>query len=257
MHARFAAGLSALCEAHQAVRSLHPALETLQPVAIVEGAQFLVYEAGLQGRYALALETPVPMPVPAGVRAAFPLEAYGNRPVCVVTGEVFDEPHGLVTLLHEFIHCYQANTCELPLKQGLSIARQAVERGDYLWELNYPFPYADSLFVECYSALFRAQALDDFPAIQAVRQQLHAGIAPDALEYLHWQEWKEGLARYLENCMCRQLGLPENHYGNQQPYDRISFYEGGAAWIAALAHRDAGLLNDIEALFHRMAQPSI
>jgi hypothetical protein len=254
MSKRYLAGLQALCEIQTRVRSLHPALQTLQPVAVAEGDRFSVYDVAADGSYALALEAPTPMPIPTGVRAAFNLESYANRMVCVVTGEIFDEPGGNITLLHEFVHCYQANTCEMALKQSLAVARQAMEKGDFMWELEYPFPYQLFTFVETYSALFAADDSGDDAALLAARQALHANLPNDALEYLRWQEWKEGFARWLENRMRRQLGMAENHYGRQQPFNRIAFYEGGAVWIDWLERQDAAVPLDIEALFYRMAQ---
>ncbi|GAB6135435.1 hypothetical protein JCM16307_09840 [Thermococcus prieurii] len=59
---------------------------------------------------------------------------------------------GVVFILHEFVHCYQAECCEIELKKGLRIAREYWERGDYPWELEHPFPYEDGRFVELYSA---------------------------------------------------------------------------------------------------------
>jgi hypothetical protein len=69
-----------------------------------------------------------------------------------------------------------------------------------------------------------------------------------------WQEWKEGLARYLENTVASRLGLPANAGGLKPPFTRVTFYAGGAAVIRALAEKQPALLKDIEALYHRIAE---
>ncbi len=39
-----------------------------------------------------------------------------------------------------------------------------------------------------------------------------------------WKSWrKEGFARYIENKIRRKLELPENHYGADEPFNRIVF----------------------------------
>ena len=96
-----------------------------------------------------------------GVRAAFPLDLYDNRTVCVVTGEVFDDLKGYVIIFHEFIHCQQAENIEPELKQTLNIARKAVENGDSMWEINHPFPYENPDFVRLYQSFLSQQTLPD------------------------------------------------------------------------------------------------
>lgn len=234
------------------IMDIHPLLKQMFPVAVVEGNQFLVYDLDLSSkRYVLAHQAPTPMPVSPGVRAAFPLECYGGRVACIVTGEVFDSLAGYVTIWHEFVHCYQWETCESRLREELEIARQAVARNDPMWELNYPFPYGDQGFTERYTAFLQA-ATGKPDDILACRTRLQESLVPGDLEYMIWQEWKEGLARYIENRIRSRLGLEEHHGGREVPFDRVSFYEGGARLIAFLGQSEPGLLLDIEALFARM-----
>ena len=56
-------------------------------------------------------------------------------------------------------------------------------------------------------------------------------------EYLIWQMWKEGLARYVENCIREKYGLDKNTCGSQLPYDRISMYYLGELLISYLRKR--------------------
>jgi hypothetical protein len=94
--------------------------------------------------------------------------------------------------------------------------------------------------------------------MQASRRRLRETLDPDDWEYMVWQEWKEGLARYIENRIRDRLKLQGNPGGQEPPFERVTFYEGGSRLIAALGRREPGLLQDIEALFHRLyggAQP--
>ncbi len=104
--------LQKLISLHQQVAGLNPALGKFYPVVIVKGDQFLIYDLDTTGeRYQFVKAIPAPMPVPEGARAAFQLEDYGGRIACVVTPDVFDAPEAYVTILHEFVHCYQYETC--------------------------------------------------------------------------------------------------------------------------------------------------
>ena len=68
-----------------------------------------------------------------------------------------------------------------------------------------------------------------------------------------WQEWKEGFARYIENKLRRKLELEERRGPLTPPFDRVTFYTGGALFISLLVEEDESLEEDIEALFQRMA----
>lgn len=237
------------------IADIHPLLERVFPIALVEDGQFLIFDADPSGeRFAFVKQVATPMPIPQGVRAAFPLESYGNKVVCVVTGEVFDSLDGYVTIFHEFIHCQQFETCELELKQALGIARKAQAEGDQMWEINYPFPYDAAHFVELYTVFLGAVEEDQADEVLERRRQLKRGLDADDFEYMVWQEWKEGFARLVENHIRRRLGLEENHGGREEPFERVLFYEGGARFIEFLEAREPHLTMDIEKLFDRMLQ---
>jgi hypothetical protein len=109
--------INALIPIHQDVAGINPALHRLYPVIIAEGGTLLIYDSDESPlAYRFIKRSPAPMPIPKGVRAAFQLEDYGGRIVCVVTPDVFDNREGYVTILHEFVHCYQYETCEQTLK---------------------------------------------------------------------------------------------------------------------------------------------
>ena len=88
---------------------------------------------------------------------------------------------------------------------------------------------------------------------QAIRKALRQRLSREDSEYMAWQEWKEGLARYLENVIAVRFGLPENKGGLTTPFTRVTFYAGGEALIRMLVKQDPTAAADIEALFHRIA----
>ncbi len=249
---KYATQLQKIFEIQAQIETVHPLLAHVFPIAIVENGQFLIFDVDPSGKhYTFVKQAPTPMPIPQGVRAAFPLECYGGKPACVVTADIFDTLDGYVTIFHEFVHCCQYQTCEETLKATLSVARQAQAANDFMWEINYPFPYDAFDFVETYTAFLEAAARQQHDLVRDCRAQLHTALRAEDFEYMIWQEWKEGFARYIENRIKQHLGLPENHGGAELPFSRVTFYEGGARLIAT--HPE--LAGDIEALFHWMKTP--
>jgi hypothetical protein len=153
---------------------------------------------------------------------------------------------GCVNIFHEFVHCYQAVTCDDRLRENLEVAQIAMQQKHYTWELDYPFPYTDPLFSKTYQKF-----LEGTENVLELRKFL-GQLSHHNLEYLSWQEWKEGLARFIENNIRRNLGVAENHFGNTPPFDRIAFYAGGAKLIEYLIQRRPELYLDIEALYKHM-----
>ncbi len=199
--------------------------------------------------YQIVKVIPAMMPLPEGVRAAFPLEGYAGRIAAVVSPDIFESLDGYVTVFHEFVHCYQYSTCETELKKTLDLTQLAKETGDVMWEINYPFPYTAKRFINGYQGFMDAVAARDETEIQRTRVELHTYLGVHDFEYMVWQEWKEGLARWVENRIQRELGLPENTGGSQQPFNRVVFYAGGAAFIDFLSAHNPGLLQDLPNLY--------
>lgn len=236
------------------IRDLHPAFHKVYPIAVVRDKRISVYvPVPEHWSYRLAASAPDAYNIPEGVRAAMPLDFWGGRIACVVTPEVFDTPAGYVTIFHEFVHCYQWETCEMRLKEKLEVFRQAQERRDFMWELQHPFPYEDPAFRSDYEAMLKSLAEGDLDHARADRKATRERLSREDWEYMTWQEWKEGLARYLENAANARLGLPENRGGRRPPFTRVSFYAGGEALIRALVKEKPGASRDIEALYHRIA----
>lgn len=237
----------------QSIKNIHPFLKKLYPVAIAEGDNFYVFDLNPQkDAYVFVKQAQPAMIVPKGVRAAFPLDFYDNKMACVVSGEVFDDLSGYVMIFHEFVHCTQMETCEQKLKNRLRVALRAISEDDFMWELNHPFPYEDHFFSELYAMFLESAANKDGDAVARLRMSLREMLNTEDYEYMVWQEWKEGFARYIENKIREKLELEENNSGLQQPYDRVTFYQGGAFFISYLIDQDKNLDKDIEQLFFHM-----
>jgi hypothetical protein len=158
----------------------------------------------------------------------------------------------IVMILHEFVHCAQFNACELELKAGMSIAAEYRIKNDYAWEINHPFPYNDPKFVELFACYMSALQLQDFRKVLNLRMQLASTLSINDMEYMLWQEWKEGFARYIENRIKNFMNIKENHYGSEQPYSRISFYESGSRLISLLEKAKPDGIYDFKKLFVEM-----
>lgn len=245
MKKRFDKALGQIFELQDHIADLHPLLRQTFPVAIHSGNELWLYRPEPSARSFRHVGTgPVPFEFPQNIRAAFPLEELGWECACIVSENAFDSLEGYIFVFHEFVHCYQYTTCEEKLKATLEVAKVSMERQDAMWEIQYPFPYNSLAFIDVY----KRQLEGDFSHRPKLRQEL------DGLEYeyLVWQEWKEGFARWLENRIRERLELPKNKTGSEQPYNRVSFYAGGAALIKHLSMRTPTLTNDLGNLFRQI-----
>jgi hypothetical protein len=246
----YAASLRELFPLRERIKSVHPLLENLYHVAVADGDDLLIFKPDENRKaYTLEVRTPSPFPIAQGTRAAFPLEALASKPACVVSGEVFDSLGGYVTIFHEFVHCHQFLTCEPRLKERLSVYHRALEKKDFSWELQHPFPYTDPVIKRTYERLLQAFDSGDEAAVLECRRDLRRLLPEVDYDYMVWQEWKEGLARYIENRIRDRLGLAKNLGGSQDELNRISFYAGGEKLIQFLAGRDVKIPLDIERTF--------
>lgn len=237
------------------IARLHPVFEKVYPIAVVEDKTFYVFEPDPREKtYRLVRIAPDTFNIPKGIRAAMPLAFFDNRVACVVTGEIFGGTDGYIFIFHEFVHCAQWEDCEQKLKERLTVYREAMGKKDFMWELQYAFPYTDHSFVEKYSALFKAWDGDDAATVEILRAALKKDLTVEAWEYMTWQEWKEGLARYLENRIRLTAGLPENTGGEVPPFSRITFYRGGDKFIRYLQRRSPGAADDMEKLYGLIAK---
>jgi hypothetical protein len=89
--------------------------------------------------------------------------------------------------------------------------------------------------------------------VVSIRRALKERLSRENWEYMTWQEWKEGTARFLENEVKARFDLPLNRGGVDPPFTRVSFYVGGEFLIRMVDQSDPGLAKNIEALYHRIA----
>ena len=148
-------------------------------------------------------------------------------------------------------------SCEPELRQELEVARSETAKGNYMWELNYPFPYDKTEFQEAYLGFLNSLKTKTPKKVFRHRGKLREILSREEFEYMVWQEWKEGFARFIENRIRRRLGLEENHFGLERPWDRVLFYEGGARFVEFLCGGDVKLLADIKTMFYKMSGRSI
>jgi len=237
------------------LKGVHPFIKHLYPIAIVKDNHFYVFDLNAdQSQYELKAHSPTNMPVPEGVRAAFPLDFYQGKAACIVTGDVFDTPMGYVTIFHEFIHCHQWETVEPGLRDSLPLAQYAKENQDYMWEMSHPFPYGEKNVEETYRRFIHALTIGDEEAIWLNRKALQSMLSPFDYQYMVWQEWKEGFALFIENKLRQQLGLENNHVGRAGALSRLAFYAGGEAYIKHLLKENPPLDTDLEALFSKLLE---
>jgi len=240
-----------LVKLQETIKHIHPLLQHYYPIAIVEDGNYHIFDYNMDCKeYRLEHVEKDTMNTPIGVRAAFPLECYDNRAAAVVSGEIFDSVGDQIAIFHENVHCYQFETCELKLRSQFDLARNAVQIEGYYWELQYPFPYEDAVFVGYVSKVLEKLAENNLDGVSNLRREIRSHLTREQVEYMVWQEWKEGFARYIENVIRRELGIQENHFV-EQPYGRTIFYEMGSRLIEFI-HHNGGDLADIEALYHRM-----
>lgn len=235
------------------VAALHPAFESSYPVAIVEDNQFLIYDRpDGTGDYELVKTAPVPMPIPEGVIAAFPIKAYGGQTAAVVTPTIFDLPDGLVMLLHEFVHCYQSKMGYQYLRKQLIICQEEEKLGHITWEIDHAFPYTDEAFVAAYTGFLQTLEQSNSEIVARFRQDLKKSLSFRDYEYMVWEEWVEGFARWNENRLRQYMNMPRLDFGTVPPYNRVTFYVGGSAYIDLLVGQDSKLQTDLPALFTAM-----
>jgi hypothetical protein len=247
---KYQSNLEELLKLQAQIEHLHPLLQHYYPIVIVEDSQLNIFAYDTYKKaYRLQRVEDDTMNLPQGIRAAFPMESDG-KVVVVVTGDVFDSIGEMVTIFHENVHCYQFENCEMRLRETIALAQKAKNEGDYMWELNYPFPYSDPEYVDYVEKLLTAIEANELDELLRLRRSIKQHLTDEQVEYMVWQEWKEGFARFIENRIKQQLGMEENHFFSV-PFDRTVFYETGSR-IIGLIHQSDGDVNDIEGLYHRM-----
>ncbi|MBU3146673.1 hypothetical protein [Clostridium sp. CF012] len=155
-------------------------------------------------------------------------------------------------IFHEFVHCFQSENCEDEIRVSLEIERKSKEENNYMWEINHPFPYENSIFIKKATELNDYFNAKDYNSVLNYHKQMKECLSNIDFEYMIWQEWKEGYARYIENIIRVRLGIDINTNKLQAPFDRVCFYEIGSKYIDLLVNVNASLKSNIKDLYYRM-----
>jgi hypothetical protein len=246
------AALEQICALHKEIKGIDRSLEKLGPVAVIENGVYFLFDLDQSGeKYEFKMEYPYDGGDAKGIRAAYDLPFYGNRVAAVISEEAFETADGQAQIFHEFVHCFQFGEGSWDLKMTLAAAREAWEKRDFMWELNHPFPYADENFIN------KTKELDNGYDIGKYHTEMKAELSEKDFEYMIWQEWNEGYARYIENLIRERFGLQKINNSLTPPLGRVIFYEIGSRYIETLIRNDTGLKGNIKALFQKMVYGEI
>ncbi|OGU54201.1 MAG: hypothetical protein A2V66_11615 [Ignavibacteria bacterium RBG_13_36_8] len=252
MNPKYDEGLKKLLGIQKQIKDIHPALSNLYPVAFAEDSVLYIFESDEPGKFEFRKSEIAISFIPPKVLAAFPLRENDYKMTCLIHSGVFDTDEGYVFIFHEFFHCHQFHTVELDLKAKLDINTKAMKEQNWMWELNYPFPYEDSVFTNTYSALLKALSEKNYEQANILRNELKQNLNQDDYDYMTWQEWKEGSARWIENRIRARLGIEENHSGKDVPFNRVTFYEGGSSIIEMIVDTSPETIVDLEKLYQKI-----
>lgn len=245
--------LSKIFELHKKIKDIDESLTKLYPITIVKDEAFFVFDLDTSGeKYELKLEYPTPMKISNGILAAFALDFYNMKPSAIVSEEIFERLEGYVFIFHEFVHCFQWQECENEIRGSLEIEKKLKEEYNYMWEINHSFPYDNPVFIDKTIELVNYFNTKDYDSVLDYHKQMREYLSNIDFEYMIWQEWKEGFARYLENIIRVKLGIKINKNELQPPFDRVCFYEIGSRYIELLVNINTGLKNNIKDLYYKM-----
>jgi len=203
---------------------------------------FLEQSEGYQYKFTVTL----PMEIQEGTKAAFSVDKLEDC-CCIITPGCLKESNFYATILHEFVHCYQDRTCEQDLKGKLEIYQRAFSSHNYMWEINHAFPYTHPDYIKFFRNISR---LDYHKTMEAL-SKLKSTLEVIHYEYMIWQIWKEGFARFIENKILRMNRIVENDGGNEpEDPNRTSLYFTGDRIWRQLELQDANLIEDIEKAFY-------
>lgn len=208
---------------------IHESLGKLYPLILVSENKMDLYDVKEKRTYELIQTDEKTSYLPDKILAAFPYENYDQKVSAIVYEEALNTLEGRIFIQHEFVHCYQYDKCELKLKENLEIYKVAMEAKDYMWEIMHPFPYDNHKVKKYLRKLsnFKDDSdksrIDLFNQLKELKEVLHKMD----YEYMIWQMWKEGFARYVENILRDKFRVKENysHYDNK--FDRTVFYQIG------------------------------
>lgn len=217
------------------IANAHGIVEALHPIAIAQGRILVLYDGITLSDYKEVGRIEFPFDIPDATQAAFPLEQCDNRCVAVLGRGVVSTQDDMVTVLHEFVHCDQWESCEPTLRAGLTIEQHYKTKTNNMWEINHPFPYDKHDVQTAFSHYIKALSAWDRAGAVQMKQKICDSVSTMDFEYMVWQEWKEGYARYCENRLRKLLSLPITK-SQEHLFDRVSLYASGELLITLLAH---------------------
>jgi len=243
--------LKQITQMQQSAREVHPLFNKLYPIALVEGEEVYIFKVE-GGEYTFQVKKKSSRPYPNQIRAAFPMQENEFKMTCVVSPDALNKQSERILIFHEFVHCYQMESCEMELKENLSIYTKAMAEKDYMWEINYSFPYDDMEIRNLYKKTATLFEQGKIELAKIARADLMNLLTDEEKQYMVWQEWKEGFARFIENELRMYFRSENNDYGWDQDFSRITFYAGGERMIRALVSQNIELQSDLKVLYDEM-----
>lgn len=236
---------------HSRIKHIDKALEQLHPIAIVENNIFYVFDYDAPSdKYSFIMEYSIPgFEIPDKVLASFPLDFYDTKPAAVVSEDAIYELEKQVFIFHEFIHCYQYLNGETDIKTTLNIYKKYLNENNQMWEINHTFPYDDKDFAEKAVELTKHYEEKENRKILDFYEYMKTNLSIIDYEYLIWQEFKEGYARYIENTIRAFLGLALNDTAPQLPIERPIFYWTGSKHIDFILNTQGKTFKSLGELF--------
>jgi hypothetical protein len=238
---------------HEKIKDIDTSLLKLYTVAVVEDGYFFVFDLSEDDKsYEFKGEYKAPMIIPEKVLASFPLDFYDMKPAAVVSRDTFNTLEGYIFIFHEFVHCYQWEQGDNEVRETLEIAKIAKEKNDFMWELNHPFHYEDKVFIDETSRLEAANSKLQYEDMMEYHKIIKSNLGYIDFEYMIWQEFKEGFARYIENLIRERLQVNLNSNKLEEPFSRVSFYELGSRYISTILKDKASIKGNIKEIYFKM-----
>jgi hypothetical protein len=238
---------------HEKIKDIDLSLLKLYTAAVVEEGYFFIFDLSKDNKcYEFKGEYKAPMIVPEKVLASFPLDFYDMKPAAVVSKDAFNTLEGYIFIFHEFVHCYQWEQGDSEIREELEIARIAKEKNDFMWELNHPFPYEDKVFISETSKLEFVDKKPQYNSMIDYHRVMKNYLNQIHFEYMVWQEFKEGFARYIENRIREKLQVYLNSNKLEEPFSRVIFYELGSRYISAILKENPQIKENIKCIYDKI-----
>lgn len=236
------------------VKNIHLSLEKLYPITVIHDGFYFVFDFNeMNSKYEFKFKTKLPEYMAGAgnfdILASFPLDFYEMKASAVISNKILENSRNHIIIFHEFVHCFQWHNGEQHIRQELAVEKQEMAKNNFSWELNFPFPYESEYFINKTLELSNAPTYEN---MVQYHKDMKSYLQDTEFEYMVWQEWKEGFARYIENLIRKKYGLALNSTPIEKPFDRVLFYEIGNRFIEILTNNDKKLRENIVGLFNQM-----